>query len=174
MAEMVDESTSLESTTVGIFRTAATVKGGRRFSFGALVVLGDRHGTVGIGYGKANQVPMAIEKAQKDAKKHLSQYELQGKTITHQIEGRFGACRARLVPASPGTGVIAGAGIKQGYVHGESDKTGSAPLEDPIHPRELLATIYHGFGIDPESIVYNHLNQPRELVKAQAVTELFT
>jgi uncharacterized protein (DUF1501 family) len=72
------------------------------------------------------------------------------------------------------TGVIAGAGIKQGYVHGESDKTGSAPLENPVHPRELLATIYHGFGIDPESIVYNHLNQPRELVKAQAVTELFT
>jgi uncharacterized protein (DUF1501 family) len=71
------------------------------------------------------------------------------------------------------TGVMAGAGIKQGYVHGESDKTGSAPLDKPIHPRELLATIYHGFGIDPESIVYNHLNQPRELVKAQAVTELF-
>ena len=70
-------------------------------------------------------------------------------------------------------GVMAGAGIKQGYVHGESDKTGSAPLDKPIHPRELLATIYHGFGIDPESIVYNHLNQPRELVKAQAVTELF-
>ena len=112
MAEMVDESTSLESTTVGIFRTAATVKGGRRFSFGALVVLGDRHGTVGIGYGKANQVPMAIEKAQKDAKKRLSQYELQGKTITHQIEGRFGACRVRLVPASPGTGVIAGASVR--------------------------------------------------------------
>ena len=71
------------------------------------------------------------------------------------------------------TGVMAGAGIKQGYAHGESDKTGSAPLDKPIHPRELLATIYHGFGIDPESIVYNHLNQPRELVKAQAVTELF-
>jgi hypothetical protein len=71
------------------------------------------------------------------------------------------------------TGVIAGAGIKRGYVHGESDKTGSAPLDKPIHPRELLATIYHGFGINPETIVYNHLNQPRELVKAQAVTELF-
>ena len=112
MAEMVDESTSLESTTVGIFRTAATVKGGRRFSFGALVVLGDRHGTVGIGYAKANQVPMAIEKAQKDAKKHLSQFNLQGKTITHQVEGRFGACRVRLVPASPGTGVIAGASVR--------------------------------------------------------------
>ena len=72
------------------------------------------------------------------------------------------------------TGVIAGAGIKRGYVHGESDKTGSSPLEDPVHPRELLATIYHGFGINPETIVYNHLNQPRELVKAQAVTELFS
>jgi hypothetical protein len=72
------------------------------------------------------------------------------------------------------TGVIAGAGIKRGYVHGESDKTGSSPLENPVHPRELLATIYHGFGINPETIVYNHLNQPRELVKAQAVTELFS
>lgn len=71
------------------------------------------------------------------------------------------------------TACIAGAGIKQGYVHGESDKTGSAPLTDPVHPRELLATIYHSFGIDPETIVYNHLNQPRELVKAKAVTKLF-
>lgn len=71
------------------------------------------------------------------------------------------------------TGVIAGAGIKRGYVHGKSDKTGSAPLEKPIHPTQLLATIYHACGIDPESIVYNHLNQPRELVKASAVTELF-
>jgi len=71
------------------------------------------------------------------------------------------------------TGMIAGAGIKRGYVHGESDKTGSAPLDNPVHPAELLATIYHAFGIDPESIVMNHLNQPRELVKAQAVTELF-
>lgn len=71
------------------------------------------------------------------------------------------------------TSLVAGAGIKQGYVHGKSDKTASAPLEDPVHPGELLATIYHAFGIDPETIVYNHLNQPRELVKAQAVTKLF-
>ena len=71
------------------------------------------------------------------------------------------------------TGCIAGAGIKRGYVHGKSDKTGSAPTEDPVHPSELLATIYHAFGIDPESIVYNHLNQPRELVKAKAVGKLF-
>jgi Protein of unknown function (DUF1501) len=71
------------------------------------------------------------------------------------------------------TSVIAGAGIKRGYVHGKSDKTASAPIESPVHPSQLLATIYHAFGIEPETIVYNHLNQPRELVKAQAVTELF-
>jgi uncharacterized protein (DUF1501 family) len=71
------------------------------------------------------------------------------------------------------TAVIAGAGIKRGYVHGKSDKTGSAPLEDPVHPGQLLATIYHAFGIDPATIVYNHLNQPRELVKSEAVPQLF-
>ena len=71
------------------------------------------------------------------------------------------------------TACLAGAGIKRGYVHGASDETGSAPLSDPVHPRQLLASIYHSFGIDPETLVYNHLNQPRELVKAQAVTELF-
>jgi hypothetical protein len=71
------------------------------------------------------------------------------------------------------TAVVAGAGSKRGYVHGESDKTGSSPRKDPVHPGELLATIYHAFGIDPHTIAYNHLKQPRELVQAQAVTKLF-
>lgn len=71
------------------------------------------------------------------------------------------------------TSVIAGAGIKRGYVHGESDKTGSSPRRDPVHPGELLATIYHAFGIDPATIVYNHLNQPRELVQSHPVAQLF-
>ena len=71
------------------------------------------------------------------------------------------------------TSVIGGAGIKRGYVHGKSDKTGSAPDEDPVHPTEVLATIYHSLGIDPATIVYNHLKQPRELVKAEAATTLF-
>jgi hypothetical protein len=71
------------------------------------------------------------------------------------------------------TGLVAGAGTKRGYVHGKSDKTASAPAEDPVHPTELLASIYHAFGIEPETIVMNHLNQPRELVKASAVTGLF-
>ncbi len=70
-------------------------------------------------------------------------------------------------------GRIAGSGIKRGYLHGESDATGSAPLTAPVHPMELLATIYHAVGINPATIVYNHLNQPRELVKAEALTELF-
>jgi len=72
------------------------------------------------------------------------------------------------------TGIVAGAGTKQGYVHGKSDATGSAPVDDAVHPSELLASIYHGFGIDPETMVMNHLNQPRELVKAKAITALFS
>jgi hypothetical protein len=71
------------------------------------------------------------------------------------------------------TALVAGAGMKRGYVHGKSDQTASAPLENPVHPGELLATIYESFGIAPETIVYNHLNQPRELVKAESVSALF-
>jgi hypothetical protein len=72
------------------------------------------------------------------------------------------------------TALLAGAGVKRGFVHGKSDKTGSAPLENPVHPRELLATIYHSVGINPATIVYNHLNQPRELVQGEAVTGILT
>ena len=71
------------------------------------------------------------------------------------------------------TALVAGGGIKRGYVHGKSDKTASGPLENPVHPRELLATIFHAFGINPSMLMYNHLNQPRELVKGQPVTKLF-
>lgn len=112
MAEMIDESTQLESTTVGVSRTSATIKGGRRFSFNALVVVGDRRGRVGIGYGKAKEVPSAIEKAQKDARKRLRRIELQGGTIPHESQGRFLSSRVRLIPASPGTGVVAGATVR--------------------------------------------------------------
>ena len=112
MAELLDESSSIESTTVGVYRTSATVKGGRRFSFGALVVVGDRRGRVGMGYAKANQVPQGIEKAQKEAKRKMRGFPLQGKTIPHAVEAQFGASKVRLVPASPGTGVIAGAAVR--------------------------------------------------------------
>ena len=88
------------------------VKGGRRFSFGALVVLGDRAGTVGIGYGKANEVPLAVEKGIRDAKKSLHKIALLGRTIPHQINGKYRAAKIVLVPASPGTGVIAGSSAR--------------------------------------------------------------
>ncbi len=112
MAELLEESGQLESSTVKIMRTAATVKGGRRFSFGALVVVGDRNGRVGYGYGKSTEVPSAIEKAQKDGKRSLQNVSLMGGTIPHEVEGRFGASRVRLIPASPGTGVIAGGTVR--------------------------------------------------------------
>ena len=112
MAEFLEESTGLESTTIGIYRTAATVKGGRRFSFNALVAVGDRQGSVGLGYAKAPGVPAAIEKAQKVARKNLTQVTLQEGTIPHEVVGRFLSSRVKLVPASPGTGVIAGSTVR--------------------------------------------------------------
>ncbi len=97
-----------EDTVVKVFRSAKVVKGGRRFSFAALVVVGDRNGTVGIGYGKANEVPPAVEKAVKDAKKNLNDVSLVGGTLPHKVVGKCRATSITMVPASPGTGVIAG------------------------------------------------------------------
>jgi len=106
------EERPLEDTVVKVFRCSKVVKGGRRFSFAALTVVGDRDGTVGVGYGKANEVPQAVEKAVKDAKKNLCQIELLGRTIPHQIQGKYRATRVTLAPASPGTGVIAGSSAR--------------------------------------------------------------
>ncbi len=112
MPELLEESSQLESTTVGVFRTAATVKGGRRFSFNSLVVIGNRRGQIGWGYGKANEVPPAIEKAQKAAKRNMSDISLHGGTIPHEVIGAFGSARVKLMPASPGTGIVAGATVR--------------------------------------------------------------
>ena len=106
------EEKPLEDTVVKIFRCAKVVKGGRRFSFAALVVVGDRDGTVGVGYGKANEVPLSVEKGVKDAKKSLHKIPLVGQTLPHQVIGRFRATKIVLVPASPGTGVIAGSSAR--------------------------------------------------------------
>lgn len=112
MAEMLEESSNLESTTVDINRTSATVKGGRRMSFSALVVVGDRRGSVGIGYGKAPGVPAAIEKAQKDARKRLQKVRVRGGTIPHPVSGEFGTSQVRLIPAAPGTGISASGTVR--------------------------------------------------------------
>ena len=108
----VQEEHPLEDTVVKVFRCAKVVKGGRRFSFAAMVVVGDRAGTVGAGYGKANEVPLAVEKGIKDAKKNLHKIVLADRTIPYQVNGKYGATKIALVPASPGTGVIAGSSAR--------------------------------------------------------------
>ncbi len=107
------EIEDLSENTIKINRSAAVVKGGRRFSFSALTVSGNRAGVVGHGYGKARQVPAAIEKAGKDAKKHLMRVPLNAAgSIPHEVTGRFCGAEIRLVPASEGTGIIAGASVR--------------------------------------------------------------
>ena len=99
--------------TVQINRTAKVMKGGRRFGFSALVVVGDGRGVVGIGFGKAREVPPSIEKGVTDAKKNLQRVQLKGTTVPHSVVSRFRSSTVKIMPAAPGTGIIAGAAVRK-------------------------------------------------------------
>ena len=107
-----DDGSGIETSVVRIYRCSKVVKGGRTFSFGALVVAGDRRGNIGIGYGKANEVPPSVEKATKDARKAMFKVNLKGTTIPHVVKGTSGASTVVLVPARPGTGITAGKSVR--------------------------------------------------------------
>ncbi|MGQ9650008.1 MAG: 30S ribosomal protein S5 [Phycisphaerae bacterium] len=110
--ERTGPADGLDEVVVKIYRCATVVKGGRRFSFGALVVVGDHNGRVGIGYGKANEVPNAVEKGAKAARRNMITVNLDGSTIPHMVFSKYRASRVKMIPAGEGTGVIAGASVR--------------------------------------------------------------
>lgn len=113
MADRIDPAgLNLEERVIDIWRCATVVKGGKRFSFAVMSVVGNGAGIIGVGYGKAREVPNAIEKSVKDAKKNLVRIQTFGSTIPHEVRGRYGASQVVFIPALPGTGVIAGAAVR--------------------------------------------------------------
>ncbi len=145
-----------EEKVVRVNRTAAVVKGGRRFSFSALVVIGDRKGAVGLGQGKAREVPVSIEKAKRDAMKHLTRYPLRGDTIPHAVWGQYRSARVMLRPAAPGTGIKAGASVR-------------AVVEE-LGIRNVLTKVYGSR--NPLNVVKATLNGLDQLISKREVFEL--
>ncbi len=152
----VDEEKVVEEEVVKVYRCATVVRGGRRFSFAALVVVGDRAGHVGVGYGKANEVPPAVEKGIKNARKAMTEIPLKGRTIPHRVVGRYGASKVVMVPASEGTGVIAGSSVR--------------PVLELAGIHDVLTKSYGSNS--PKNLVKATLNGLEQLRKQETVEEL--
>lgn len=138
-----DDESRLEERVVKINRCATVVKGGRRFSFSALAVVGDREGNVGVGFGKANEVPLSVEKAMKDARKNVTRVSLRGETIPHRVIGRFRSSKVILLPAGEGTGVIAGAAVRA-VVECAGIKNILTKVHGSANPLNVVKATMHG------------------------------
>jgi small subunit ribosomal protein S5 len=151
-----EEHKAFDENVVQIYRCSKVVKGGRRFSFGALVVVGDRKGRVGLGYGKANEVPAAVDKGIAEAQKNMVRINLKGTTIPHRVLGRCGASSVVLVPASEGTGVIAGKKL--------------VPMLELAGIHNVLTKAYGSTA--PKNLLKAGLHALKQLRTAQMVSEL--
>ena len=132
-----------EETVVKIYRCSKVLKGGRRFSFAALVVVGDKKGRVGLGYGKANEVPPSVEKGVSSAKKNIHTVQIVNGTLPHEVMGRFGAARVFMKPASAGTGIIAGASVKA-VVEAAGVKNILTKSYGSTNPKNLVKAAFNG------------------------------
>jgi len=155
-AEAFEADGNTEDNVVQVYRCAKVVKGGRRFSFAALVVVGDRRGHVGLGYGKANEVPQAVDKGIADARKSMFSVNLRNATVPHIVTGQCGASRVVLVPASEGTGVIAGKKLR--------------PLLELAGIRNVLTKAYGS--TSPKNLLKAGLDALKRLRTPEMISEL--
>ena len=154
--DRAESDSPYEDKVIQIYRCSKVVRGGRKFSFAALVVVGDRSGKVGLGYGKANEVPTAVEKGIADARKSLVDVSLAGRTIPHSVIGRCGASKVVMLPASEGTGVIAGKKI--------------SPLFELAGIHDLLTKAYGS--TSPKNLLKAGINALKQLRTAETIAAL--